>query len=255
MLEYLVVAIFAFLASFISFFSGFGLGTILMPMIAIFFPLPIAISLTAVIHLLHNLMKTGLLWRAIDWTVAVKFGAAALIASIPGALLLKGLSEYAPVKEYSIWEIRGEISVLRMCIGFLLILFASMEAFPHKIYRVKNLFLGGAVSGFFGGLSGNQGALRSVFLINTNMDKRAFIGTNAIIAMIVDIARLVVYSLSFRHLIISSNLPLLGIAIAASLGGVCLGMTLLQKITLGFIQKLVIILLYILGAFMVLGII
>ncbi len=255
MLGYLAVAISAFLASLMSFFSGFGLGTILMPVIAIFFPLPIAISLTAITHLFHNLLKTSLLWRMINWTIAIRFGVTALAASIPGALLLKKLSEFAPIKEYSFWEIRGEISILHICVGLLLILFASTEAIPHKMYRIKNLFIGGAISGFFGGLSGNQGALRSVFLINTNLDKSAFIGTNAIIAVVVDVARLVVYSLSFSNLFTGSNLPLLSTAVICAIGGVLLGMALLKKITMEFIQKIIIALLYLLGTLLILGII
>ncbi len=219
MTAYLTIAISAFLASLISFFSGFGLGTILMPVMAIFFPLPIAISFTAIIHLLQNSLKTYLLWRVIDWNVALKFGLTALIASIPGALLLKELSVFGSAKEYVFLGIKG------------------------------------AVSGFFGGLSGNQGALRSVFLINTNLDKNAFIGTNAMISMMVDIARLVVYSLSFSHLLASANLSLCGIAIAAAGGGVLLGMTLLKKVTIEFIQKLIIVLLFLLGTLLILGII
>lgn len=254
-MEYLLIAIVTFFVSFISFYSGFGLGTILMPVIAIFLPLPLAIALTAVIHLFHNLFKTGLLWKAVDWNVATKFGSVALIASIPGALLLKKLSVFAPLKKYSVLGIPAELSILHICIGLLLILFATLEAFPQKNFKVKNLFIGGALSGFLGGLSGNQGALRSVFLINTNLKKEAFIATNALIAVVVDIARLVVYSLSFQQLFASTIRPLLMIPLAASLGGVLLGMLLLKKITIVLIQRTIIVLLYVLGILLVLGII
>ena len=255
MLEYVLIAISTFFASLISFFSGFGLGTILMPVIAIFLPLPIAIALTAIIHLIHNSLKTGLLWKAIDWSIAIRFGSTALAASIPGALLLKSLSELAPTKEYFFLGIKGEFSVLHICIGLLLIAFATMETFSHKIYRIKNLFFGGAISGFFGGLSGNQGALRIIFLINTNLDEKAFIGTNAVIAVLVDIIRLAVYSLSFQHLLTKEHAPLLGIAVTAGAIGVFLGMVLLRKIIIAFIQKIIIALLYLLGALLTLGII
>ncbi len=226
-----------------------------MPVMAIFLPLPVAIGLTAIIHLVHNVFKTGLLWKAIDWNIALRFGSTALAASIPGALLLKGLSEFTPIREYSFLGIKGEISLLHICIGLLLLLFATMEAFPHKIYRIKNLFFGGAISGFFGGLSGNQGALRSIFLINTNLDTKAFIGTNSVISVIVDIIRLIVYSLSFQHLLTREHVPLLSIAIIAGMSGVFLGMILLKKITIAFIQKIIIVLLYLLGTLLILGII
>lgn len=255
MLEYWLIAISAFSASLVSFFSGFGLGTILMPVMALFVPVPVAIGLTAIVHLIHNALKTGLLRESINWSVALKFGSTALLASIPGALLLKVLSELTPVTKYSFLGIKGELSILHICIGLLLILFATMEAFPNKIYRVKNLFLGGAISGFFGGLSGNQGALRSAFLINTHLNTKAFIGTNAVIAMTVDSSRLLIYSLSFHELLTKEYVPVLSVAVTAGFCGIFLGMALLEKITVAFIQKIIIILLYLLGFLLMIGII
>lgn len=253
--EFIAVAISAFLSSLVSFFSGFGLGTLLMPVIAIFFPLPLAIGLTAIVHLLHNLAKSGLYCRSIDWIVAAKFGAAATIFAIPGALLLDRLARFAPVGEYTFLGVKGAVSVLHISIGLLLILFASLEAFPLGRFRVKNLWIGGAVSGFFGGLSGNQGALRSLFLLNAKLDKRAFIGMNAAISAIVDTVRLVIYSLSFRSPLVESNRSILVVAVAAATGGVVLGAALLQKVTILFIQRIVIGLLYLLGALLILGVI
>lgn len=255
LVEYTLIAICTFFASLMSFYSGFGLGTVLMPVIAIFLPLPIAIWLTAIVHLAHNLLKSWLLWKAINWSVVVRFGGAALIASIPGALLLKGLSAFVPIKEYVILSLHAKISILHISIGLLLILFATAEMFPNRILRIKNLFIGGAISGFFGGLSGNQGAFRSIFLVNTTLNKEALIGTNAIIATAVDMARLVTYGLVFRHLLIRIDVPLLIIALASALGGICLGVVLLQKVTISFIQKVIVALLYALGVLLIIGII
>lgn len=53
--------------------------------------------------------------------------------------------------------------------------------------------IGGVLSGFFGGLSGQQGAFRSAFLLHAGLDPQRFIATNAAIATLVDITRLVVY--------------------------------------------------------------
>lgn len=253
-MEYIIIAVCSFLASLVTFYSGFGLGTILMPIVAIFFPLPVAIGLTAVVHLLHNVLRTGLLWKAIDWKVVLRFGIPALFAAIPGALALQGLSRIAPIQNYSIFSIRGEISILHICIGLLLILFATMEMFPNK-YRVKNLFFGGMLSGFFGGLSGNQGAIRSAFLIQADLGKESFIGTNAAISVVVDIVRLVIYSLSFGQLLLHLDASLLGAAIGGALAGICLGMIMLRRVTLAFIQKVIIVLLYFLGILLAAGIV
>jgi uncharacterized membrane protein YfcA len=253
-MEYCIIALSSFLASLVTFYSGFGLATILMPVIAIFFPLPIAIGLAAVVHLVHSMLRTGLLWKAIDWKIVVHFGIPALIAVIPGALALQKLSHFAPLTTYTFFSIKGEVSILHLCIGLLLIFFATLEMFPRE-YRVKNLILGGALSGFFGGLSGNQGAIRSVFLVNMDLDKEAFIGTNAVIGVVVDIARLVIYSFSFGTLLVQADRTLLGVALGGALAGIFLGMFLLRKATIAFIQKVIIALLYLLGILLAVGII
>jgi hypothetical protein len=61
----------------------------------------------------------------------------------------------------------------------------------------KYLLLGGRLSGFFGGLSGNQGAFRSAFLIKAGLAKEAFVATGVVSAVIVDTVRLSVYGLSY----------------------------------------------------------
>jgi uncharacterized membrane protein YfcA len=60
----------ALAASLLTLISGFGLGTLLLPVFALFFPLELAVGMTAVVHLLNNLFKFGLLWRAVDRQVA-----------------------------------------------------------------------------------------------------------------------------------------------------------------------------------------
>jgi hypothetical protein len=105
-MEYAIIAFAAFFISFITFYSGFGLGTVLMPVIAIFFPLPIAIGLTAIVHLLHNGLKTAFLFKSIDWKVALQFGSAAVIAAIPGSWMLKKISLLAPLKSYTWFSLR-----------------------------------------------------------------------------------------------------------------------------------------------------
>lgn len=255
MFEYALIGICAFFASLISFYSGFGLGTILMPVMALFFPLPVAIGFTAVVHLVHNLLRTILLWKKIHWEIFLRFGLAAMAASVPGAFLLKELSRFEPIKKYTIFTIPAELSVLHMAIGLLLILFATLEAFPHRTALMKNLAIGGIVSGFFGGLSGNQGAFRSVFLVHANLNKEAFIATSALISTLVDLTRLLIYLISFSSLLQTSSSSFLGSAIGGALLGVFLGALLLPKVTIGLIKNLIISLLYLLGSLLAAGII
>ncbi len=112
------------------------------------------------------------------------------------------------------------------------------------------------LSGFFGGLSGNQGALRSAFLIKTGLDKEAFIGTNTVSAVMVDVARLLVYGASFYALRFSEVEGIAGLVVAATLAafvGAFLGARLIKKVTLRIVQLIVGVLLIVVGLGMASG--
>lgn len=254
-IEFFLIGFITFFASLISFFSGFGLATILMPFIAIFFPLPLAIALTAVVHLFHDSLKTAIFWPAINWKSAINFGGPAVIFSIFGALLLKHLSQITPIKNFSIFNLEAHISILHISIGLLLLIFATLEILPVKIFKFKNLFLGGVISGFLGGFSGHQGAFRSLFLINTIYDKKSFVGTSAIISVFVDLMRLIIYGLSFWSLFINYNISILLVAIIGAIFANIIGVIFLKKITIKFIHQIVIVLLYLFGVLFIIGII
>ncbi len=73
-MEYLFIPLVAALASLLTFFSGFGLGTLLTPIFAIFFPVELAIGLTAIVHFLNGLFKLSLVGRYADKAILFKFG-------------------------------------------------------------------------------------------------------------------------------------------------------------------------------------
>ena len=81
-----IVGIAAFGVSLLTLFSGFGLGTLLMPVFALFFPVEVAVASTAVVHAANNLFKVGLLARRAPLDVIVRFGAPAIVASFFGAV-------------------------------------------------------------------------------------------------------------------------------------------------------------------------
>src|SRR4051812_14817285 len=89
---YLLIAVTSLIASFLTFFSGFGLGTILLPVFAIYYPLPIAIALTACVHLLNNIFKLGLVYKSINWSIVLRFGIPSLLAAFAGAYGLSKIS-------------------------------------------------------------------------------------------------------------------------------------------------------------------
>ncbi|MEQ1789155.1 MAG: sulfite exporter TauE/SafE family protein [Rickettsiales bacterium] len=152
----------AFLASGLTLFSGFGLGTILMPVIAMFFPVPIAIAITAIVHLLNNLFKLVFLWRNVNILVLLGFGLPAFIAAIIGALLLDYISILEAITTYQLSEHNFTITPVKLAAGILLIIFSTAELVPFSNKLTTHNFslsFGGALSGFFGGLSGHQGCI------------------------------------------------------------------------------------------------
>ena len=238
-MEILLICLAAFFASLLTFFSGFGLGTILMPVFALFFPLDMAIALTGVVHLLNNLFKIYLVGKKASWRVVVQFGAPAIVSALIGAWILMSFSETTVWHTYSLGAIEFMITPLKVMISILMFVFAFLELFPFfkKLEFDENkLFFGGVISGFFGGLSGHQGALRSAFLIKCGLSKESFIATGVIISSLIDISRVSVYFTKFSSIGLVENLNLLLGPVLAAFAGALIGKKTLKKITTTFVQ-------------------
>lgn len=253
-----IITVTSFLASLLTLFSGFGLGTILMPVVAIFFPVTVAVAMTAFVHLLNNLFKLAVLWRYVNRRVVLRFGLPAIVATVPGAWLLNKLSDLPAIHTYTLAGMDATVTPVKLTVGILLVVFATAEWLPilKKIdLSPRVLPLGGILSGFFGGLSGHQGAFRSAFLIRAGLGKDQFVASNAAIAALVDITRLAVYGLNITLIMEQVNVGLLAAATIAAFAGVLAGTVGLKKITIGFIQKLVAATLYVLGILLAAGMI
>ena len=98
---------------------------------------------------------------------------------------------------------------------------------------------GGLLSGFFGGLSGHQGALRSAFLIRLGLTKESFIASGILIALGIDIVRLLTYGTSGWLHLPADVLPALGVGISCAITGAFLGRQWLRKTTLPALQRFV----------------
>jgi uncharacterized membrane protein YfcA len=240
--EYFVVGVAALFTSALTLFSGFGLGTLLMPAFAVFFPVNAAVALTAVVHFLNNLFKLSLLGRKANGTVVLRFGVPALLASFGGAALLVWMSELPALARYTLLGRSFRVHPVELVIGILMAGFAILEvvpAFQRLSFRREHLVAGGVLSGFFGGLSGHQGALRSAFLVKAGLNTESFIATNVVIACLVDVARLLVYGGSFHALGLDENVPLLATATLCAFLGAFIGTRLMKKVTMKTVQWLV----------------
>ena len=136
--------------------------------------------------------------------------------------------------------------------------FAVLEILPaarNMEFDRKFLPLGGVLSGFFGGLSGHQGALRSAFLVRSGLSKESFIATGVVIACLIDVTRLSVYA---NHLAVGGlreNSLLLVLAVLSAFTGVFIGSKLLSKGTMKSLQVVVTIMLFLIALLLGLGLV
>lgn len=238
-MEIIIISITAFLVAILTFFSGFGLGTILTPIFMIFFPVDLAIGLTGIVHFFNNTFKLILVGKNADKTVLLRFGVPAVLAAILGSWLLLNISDLEPLFSYEMFGKTFEVFPVKFIISILLIIFASIDLIPYfnKLqFGKEKLPIGGVLSGFFGGLSGNQGALRSAFLIKAGLTKEAFVGTAVVVSTFVDFTRLSIYATRFSKAGLIDNLTLVICATLSAIIGAYIGNKLLKKVTLHFLQ-------------------
>lgn len=255
-MEYVLISLVAFFTSILTFFSGFGLGTILTPAFAFFFPIETAIALTGIVHFFNNIFKLFLVGMHANRAVLFRFGIPALIASFVGALLLVKIADLPAIVNYSLFEKEFEVTPVKLIIATILIIFAWIDLIPFfDRFEIKENMLpfGGILSGFFGGLSGNQGALRSAFLIKLGLSKEAFIGSAVVISCFVDFTRIGVYATRFESSGLIQNIGIVAAATISAISGAILGRYLLTKVTIGFVQKVVAIMLMIVSLALGLG--
>jgi uncharacterized membrane protein YfcA len=261
-LDFITVGLAAFLSAGLTLYSGFGLGTLMLPIFALFFPVEMAVVATALVHGANNLFKVSLLGRHADREVVLKFGLIAIVSAVIGALTLGWLAGLSFRMGVAVNEATvSEVTMVKLVIGFLMMGFALFELLPRfrKLqFDRKYLPLGGLLSGFFGGLSGHQGALRSAFLAKAGLTTERFVGTNAVIGFLVDLSRLVVYAAFFAGL--GGNMleftawPLVLTGSLAAFCGVMAGKRYLHKVTMASVQTLVGVLLFGVGIALITGV-
>ena len=242
MLSFIAVVIAALSGAFLSFFCGFGLGTLLLPAFMIFFPAPAAIAATALVHMANNVFKLFLVGKHAHWATVRRFGIASVIGAIVGAWSLNWLSNQQTEIIFTLGGQTLHTDIIRMVIGGVILFFAIIEISPtldKLAMPVRWLPAGGLISGFFGGLSGHQGALRSAFLMRSGLSKNEFMGTRVVCACLVDISRISVYATSIASQWHSLRADLLILASLAAFGGAWTGNKLIQKTELALLNKII----------------
>lgn len=255
-MDFIIIPLVSAAVAAITLVSGFGLGTVLMPAFALFFPIEIAIAAAGVVHFMNNLFKLALVGRWASRDVVLRFGVPAVLAAFVGAALMTVMAGSEPLYTHQVGHIVAEITWLKLVIAAMLAAFAALELWP-RYQRLalprRVLPVGGVLSGFFGGISGMQGALRAPFLLRAGLTREQFVGTTNVISTMVDAARLLTYAAGFTWLAQSKDygvlagprmLGLVAAACAAGFLGSFLGARVLKKVTLRGVRILVAALLF-----------
>lgn len=219
-----VVGLFAcVLAAALTVPAGFGLATMTTPLFLIWFEPHHAIAGVAVVHGAHNAMKSRMLKQHIDRDALRRFGWALLLGALVGALLQTVIPS----------------DPLLLLVGLALIVLPVLkisESWTSIRLPEAEDRIGGFGSGFLGGLTGHQGALRAMFLRQRLPDKSEYAATAAVLALVVDATRIPIYLWNDVSVLTVDTLLLVGFVVAA-LVGAQIGRIWLEKWKSDDIQK------------------
>ena len=237
MLALAVIFTVALAASLLTFFSGFGLGTLLLPVMAFYFSLPVAIAATALVHFANNIFKGFLMYKHIRIDVFIRFGLPAFVGTILGVYLL---TDVEPTQLYTInyGNVIRPVYLQSFLLSLFMIIICMLDFIPSDRFSLgKNMIIpGGLLTGFFGGFTGMQGAVRSAFLTNIQLSKEEFVATSNGVSLIIDVCRIIGYLIS-GALINAFDAPKpIVIGISGALFGAIIGKILLKKTTIGLIK-------------------
>jgi uncharacterized membrane protein YfcA len=221
------------IASFVGTMTGFGMSTIMLPALLLFYPVPQTLLFVGIIHWFGNIWKLLLFKKGFQWKLILSFGIPGIAATFLGASL--------------VFNIPG--MVLSRILGTFLICYV-FYLFLKSSFRIKpSLFTGacgGALSGFFAGIFGIGGAVRSLFLTAFDLPKEVYIATAGAIALIIDTTRLTTYFVNGARL---EQLLLWGLIvfIPASFLGARTAKTIVVKIPQQHFRKVVAVFLLLVG--------
>jgi len=236
MLAAILIAIAAFFAGAVSAVAGFGIGSILTPLLGLTLGVKLAVAAAAIPHFIGNALRLWTLRDKVDKHVLKTFGLMSGVGALTGALL------YAAVAT----------SALKLVFAIVLIIVGAFGVTgwsDHLRFGRRGAWLAGGISGLLGGLVGNQGGIRAAAMLALDVRKEVFVATAVAIALVVDGARLPVYAFSTGRQLLTVWPMLAGASVAVILG-TFFGKSLLGRVPESVFRRLVAALLIALGVAM-----
>jgi uncharacterized membrane protein YfcA len=238
MVSAILIAIAAFFAGAISAVAGFGIGSILTPLLGLTIGVKVAVAAAAIPHFIGNALRLWTLRDRVDKPILKTFGLMSGAGALAGALLHAAAATQA----------------LKLVFGVVLIIVGAFGVTgwsDHLRFGRRGAWAAGGISGLLGGLVGNQGGIRAAAMLALDVRKEAFVATAVAIALVVDGARLPIYAFSTGRELLAVW-PLIAAASAAVILGTFLGRALLGRVPESVFRRLVAALLIALGVAMLL---
>ncbi len=234
-----VAAAAAIVAGAIASIAGFGIGSVLTPLLALRVGAKLAVAAVSIPHVVGTAVRFWLLRGHVDRRIFVWFGVTSAGGGLAGALL----HAYASNR-----VLAAVFGCLLMFVGF-----SELTGFMHRVHLGRRAALiAGAISGVFGGLVGNQGGIRSAALLAFESEKETFVATATAVGLVVDAARMPVYLASERSGLLRIW-PLIAVSIVGVVAGTLLGARVLRNVPDRLFRRIVAVLLLALGTWMLFG--
>jgi uncharacterized membrane protein YfcA len=217
--------------------AGFGIGSLVTPVLAWQLDAKLAVAAVSIPHVIGTAVRFWRLGGHVDRRVLANFGVMSAGGGLLGALLQE----------------RATTPALLILFGGLLLFSSAAEltGFGRRMQFGGALaWMAGALSGFLGGLVGNQGGIRSAALLGVELPKHAFVTTATAVALMVDAARVPVYVWSMGDAMARLSVWIV-IATIGVVVGTLIGLRLLARIPEYLFRRVVAVVLAVLGAAMV----
>lgn len=219
--------------------SGFGIGSLLTPVLMLSMPIREAVAILAIPHAWATIVRLVRLRSDVHWPTLRQFGVASALGGLAGAMLQARLG--------SPW-LTGVLAVLLMLVGVTELLRRPVPLPATPGWRAA----GGVLSGVFGGLVGNQGGVRTAALLGFGLDARALVATATATALLVDLARTPVYLVMSGDVVMAS-LPLMALLVVGVTIGTLAGVPVLRRIPVTAYRRLIGVLLIVVGVSLMLA--
>ena len=227
----------AIIAGAVASVAGFGIGSLVTPVLSLSIGTKLAVAVVSIPHLIATGLRFFMLRSHVDKRILLGFGLMSALGGVTGAILHTQFATPA----------------LTLIFGAILLFagFTGATGLSEKMrFHGALAWIAGAVSGFLGGLVGNQGGIRSAALLGANISKESFVATATAIGLIVDAARMPVYFWS-EHEGMLNNGTWIGISTAGVVVGTFLGTKVLKRLPERTFRRTVSAFIFLLGAFMI----